>query len=51
MDLDDIFKDPDIDIVIELLGGIGTCNFIPCFQLRNGKHVVTANKAATCCKL
>jgi homoserine dehydrogenase len=41
----DVVNDPDIDIVIETLGG-----FDPAFEvvrqaLANGKHVVTANKA------
>lgn len=43
--IDDIISDDDIDIVVELMGGIQ-----PAFQyikesLKNGKHVVTANKA------
>ena len=41
----DVVNDPDVDIVIETLGG-----FDPAFEvvrqaLANGKHVVTANKA------
>lgn len=46
MDPDDIFKDPDIDIVIELLGGIEPSTSFMLSAMRNGKHVVTANKAA-----
>ena len=46
MDPDDIFKDPDIDIVIELLGGIEPATSFMLSAMRNGKHVVTANKAA-----
>ncbi len=37
--------DPDIDIVIELMGGIDTAKALITRSLENGKHVVTANKA------
>lgn len=43
---DDIFTDPEIDIVIELLGGIEPASSFMLKALENGKHVVTANKAA-----
>lgn len=43
---DDIFKDPEIDIVIELLGGIEPATTFMLTAMENGKHVVTANKAA-----
>ena len=46
MDPDEIFKDPDIDIVIELLGGIEPATSFMITAMENGKHVVTANKAA-----
>ncbi|MBT6057165.1 MAG: homoserine dehydrogenase [Gammaproteobacteria bacterium] len=44
-DLFDVVNDPDVDIVVETVGG-----FDPAFELvktalSNGKHVVTANKA------
>lgn len=43
--VDDILEDPDIDIVIELIGGYQPAlNFI-LKAMENGKHVVTANKA------
>ncbi len=45
-DPDSIFKDPDIDIVIELLGGIEPASTFMLSAMENGKHVVTANKAA-----
>lgn len=45
-DPDDIFKDPEIDIVIELLGGIEPATTFMLSAMENGKHVVTANKAA-----
>lgn len=41
-----IFKDPEIDIVIELLGGIEPATTFMLEAMKNGKHVVTANKAA-----
>ena len=43
---EDIFDDPEIDIVIELLGGIEPAATFIEQALRSGKHVVTANKAA-----
>ena len=43
---DDILLDPDIDIVIELLGGIEPATGFMIQAMENGKHVVTANKAA-----
>ncbi len=43
---DEIFNDPDIDIVIELLGGIEPASSFMLSALNAGKHVVTANKAA-----
>lgn len=41
----DILDDPDIDIVIELIGGIEPAHTYITRALENGKHVVTANKA------
>lgn len=40
-----ILYDPDIDIVVELIGGIHPAKDIILHALREGKHVVTANKA------
>ena len=45
-DPDEIFKDPDIDIVIELLGGVEPAATFMETAMKNGKHVITANKAA-----
>jgi homoserine dehydrogenase len=42
----DIFDDPGVDIVIELLGGIEFATDMMLKAIRAGKHVVTANKAA-----
>ncbi len=44
--LEAITEDPDIDIVIELLGGIEPAGTFMEKALLAGKHVVTANKAA-----
>lgn len=45
-DPEEIFADLDIDIVIELLGGIEPAATMIERALCSGKHVVTANKAA-----
>ena len=44
-DFNEIINDPDIDIVIELIGGTGVARTIVLNALKAGKHVVTANKA------
>ena len=44
-DFNDILNDPDIDVVIELIGGTTAAREVVCGALRAGKHVVTANKA------
>lgn len=41
----EIIKDPEIDIVVELIGGIHPAKEFIIEALKNGKHVVTANKA------
>ncbi len=43
--VDDILRDPDIHIVVELIGGVQPAKSIILQALRAGKHVVTANKA------
>jgi homoserine dehydrogenase len=40
-----VLYDPEIDIVVELIGGILPAKDIVMESLRRGKHVVTANKA------
>jgi len=40
-----VIYDPDIDIVLELAGGVRPAKDIVLEALRQGKHVVTANKA------
>ncbi|MAT65835.1 MAG: homoserine dehydrogenase, partial [Gammaproteobacteria bacterium] len=45
---DDAFKvvdDPDIDIIVELIGGYSPAKELVLRAIGNGKHVVTANKA------
>jgi len=45
---DDAFSlvnDPDIDIIVELIGGYTTAKELVLQAIENGKHVVTANKA------
>ncbi|MHC1743149.1 MAG: homoserine dehydrogenase [Syntrophobacteraceae bacterium] len=42
---EDILDDPEIDIVIELIGGLGAAKRIILQALDRKKHVVTANKA------
>jgi len=41
----DVINDPDIDIIVELIGGTGVARDLVAKALENGKHVVTANKA------
>jgi homoserine dehydrogenase len=42
---DDILRDPEIDIVVELIGGIRPAKDFILKAINNHKHVVTANKA------
>ncbi|MGB9192860.1 MAG: homoserine dehydrogenase, partial [Azonexus sp.] len=45
---DDAFalvNDPEIDIIVELIGGYGVAREVVMQSIANGKHVVTANKA------
>jgi len=44
-DSERLLNDPDIDIIVELIGGIHPAKEIIIKALKNGKHVVTANKA------
>ncbi len=45
-DLDSIVTDPNIDIVVEVLGGLEPARSLMLKAIAHGKHVVTANKAA-----
>jgi len=40
-----VVSDPGIDIVVELIGGLEPARTLVLQALKNGKHVVTANKA------
>ncbi len=40
-----VVSDPEVDIVIELIGGDGVAKELVLKAIANGKHVVTANKA------
>lgn len=44
-DLDAVLADPDVDIVVQLIGGTGIARTIMLKALDAGKDVVTANKA------
>ncbi len=44
-DAGDIFNDPAIDIVVELIGGMEPARSFMLEAISRGKHVVTANKA------
>ena len=40
-----VLNDPEIDVVVELIGGYGIAKELVLAAINNGKHVVTANKA------
>ncbi|MEZ7781435.1 homoserine dehydrogenase [Cupriavidus gilardii] len=44
-DAREVVAHPDIDIVVELIGGYGIARELVLQAIANGKHVVTANKA------
>jgi homoserine dehydrogenase len=44
-DAREVIANPDIDIVIELIGGCGIARTLVMDAIKAGKHVVTANKA------
>lgn len=44
-DFNDVINDHEIDVVVELIGGVTVAKTIILEAIRNGKHVVTANKA------
>ena len=44
-DLEAIATDPDVDIVVELIGGLEPARSLILQAIAHGKHVVTANKA------
>ncbi len=44
-DIFDVVNNPEIDIVLELIGGTSVAKELVLTAIANGKHVVTANKA------
>jgi len=44
-DIFEVARDPDVDIVVELIGGTTVARELVELAIENGKHVVTANKA------
>ena len=44
-DVNDVLEDDDIDIIIELIGGYEPARTFILKAMKNGKHVVSANKA------
>ena len=40
-----VIDDPDIDIIVEMIGGEGIAKELMVKAIANGKHIVTANKA------
>ncbi|MCL4315357.1 MAG: homoserine dehydrogenase [Gammaproteobacteria bacterium] len=45
----EVVSNPDIEIVVELMGGIDPARELVLRAIANGKHVVTANKALIAC--
>jgi homoserine dehydrogenase len=43
-----VIANPEIDIVVELIGGYGIAKDLVLEAIAAGKHVVTANKALNC---
>ena len=44
-DVFDVARDPNVDVLIELIGGTTVAKDLVVEALNQGKHVVTANKA------
>ena len=44
-DLNSIVNDPDIDIIVEVIGGLEPARTLILDAINSGKHIVTANKA------
>lgn len=44
-DIFEVARNPDVDVLVELIGGTDTAKELVLEALANGKHVVTANKA------
>ena len=44
-DAQQVLNDPEVDMVIEMIGGEGIARDLMLQAIKNGKHIVTANKA------
>lgn len=44
-DIFEVARDPEVDILVELIGGTTDARELVLTAIRNGKHIVTANKA------
>ena len=44
-DVFDVARNPDVDILVELIGGVDTARQLVLEAIAHGKHIVTANKA------
>ncbi len=44
-DIFDVARNPEIDILVELIGGVDVARELVLTAIANGKHIVTANKA------
>ena len=44
-DAQQVLNDPEVDMIIEMIGGEGIAKDLMLLAINNGKHIVTANKA------
>ena len=44
-DVMDVARDPEVDVLVELIGGTGVAHDLIKLAIERGKHIVTANKA------
>lgn len=44
-DIFDVAKNPEVDVLVELIGGTTVAKDLVLLAIENGKHIVTANKA------
>ena len=42
--LDEIINDPEIEIIVEVMGGLAPAKDLVCLAIKNKKYIVTANK-------
>ena len=47
-DSNKVVTNPDVEIILELIGGTDEAKSLVIKAIENGKHVVTANKSAYC---